>query len=511
MADRAHPRTVPIGRFFGCDPRTDTGRKGWNVGRELRKYGTEPFSLLFGCQLATLGLLRQTPSYSFQEADILAYPQLSLWLARALSVAVLFAASVAIGRGASLLAHRRLLALNGAALVAGSAVTLFFASTLPLYLIGPTLIGISHAWVLICWAEFLASLATTDRTRCIARSALIAVSLVALVGLAPSPAKAALFMVAACGSIVGVLPFSRPPAAPALVGPVDAGKDGDGETLRGALSRLPVELFVLMASYAMLFRMLVFFDFPVHDEALFFACASLLRIGGMTLLLAYLSRMRFTPSARQIIMPLLFLTVVGVALLPVSGEPLSSFSVAIVESSWTFFYTIMWLVLFELGSNRKRGPLLSFLGGWTVMNALLLAAAPLAALFKEQVSAGTLSLAALALVIAYMLSVALLMLRKKPAGQEAAAPPNPAGGPSWKAGQEEFHRAIAERFGLTRRETDVFELLVQGYSLPAIEERLVLSHSTVKGHARSIYRKFEVDGKQSLIEKAAALRPKADG
>ena len=511
MADRAHPRTVPIGRFFGCDPRTDTGRKGWNVGRELRKYGTEPFSLLFGLlRISILGLLRQTPSYSFQEADILAYPQLSLWLARALSVAVLFAASVAIGRERSLLAHRSARPQRGGACrrQRRHAVFRFDAAAVP---DRATLIGISHAWVLICWAEFLASLATTDRTRCIARSALIAVALFALVGLAPSPAKAALFMVAACGSIVGVLPFSRPPAAPALVGPVDAGKDGDGETLRGALSRLPVELFVLMASYAMLFRMLVFFDFPVHDEALFFACASLLRIGGMTLLLAYLSRMRFTPSARQIIMPLLFLTVVGVALLPVSGEPLSSFSVAIVESSWTFFYTIMWLVLFELGSNRKRGPLLSFLGGWTVMNALLLAAAPLAALFKEQVSAGTLSLAALALVIAYMLSVALLMLRKKPAGQEAAAPPNPAGGPSWKAGQEEFHRAIAERFGLTRRETDVFELLVQGYSLPAIEERLVLSHSTVKGHARSIYRKFEVDGKQSLIEKAAALRPKADG
>ena len=52
----------------------------------------------------------------------------------------------------------------------------------------------------------------------------------------------------------------------------------------------------------------------------------------------------------------------------------------------------------------------------------------------------------------------------------------------------------------------MFELLVQGYSLPAIEERLVLSHSTVKGHARSIYRKFEVEGKQGLIEKAAVLR-----
>ena len=388
------------------------------MGCKLRKSGTEPFSLLFGCQLATLGLLRQTPSYSLQEAEILAYPELSLWLARVLSVAVLFAASTAIGRGASLLAHRKLLVLNGAALVAGSAITLFFASALPLYLIGQTFIGIAHAWVLVCWAEFLASLATTDRTRCVARSALIAVVLFALVGLAPSPVKAALFMVVACGSVVGLLPFSHPSAAPSSVGSVGAEKTATGETLRGTLSHLPVELFALMASYAMLFRILVFFDFPVHDEALFFGCASLLRIGGMVLLLAYLSRMRFTPSVRQIIMPLLFLTVIGVALLPVSDEPMSSLAVAIVESSWTFFYTIMWLVLFELGSPRKRGPLLAFLSGWTVMNALLLAAAPLAALLKAQVSTGTLSLAALALVIVYMLSVALLMFRRKPGEHE---------------------------------------------------------------------------------------------
>lgn len=476
------------------------------MGCKLRKSGTEPFSLLFGCQLATLGLLRQTPSYSLQEAEILAYPELSLWLARVLSVAVLFAASTAIGRGASLLAHRKLLVLNGAALVAGSAITLFFASALPLYLIGQTFIGIAHAWVLVCWAEFLASLATTDRTRCVARSALIAVVLFALVGLAPSPVKAALFMVVACGSVVGLLPFSHPSAAPSSVGSVGAEKTATGETLRGTLSHLPVELFALMASYAMLFRILVFFDFPVHDEALFFGCASLLRIGGMVLLLAYLSRMRFTPSVRQIIMPLLFLTVIGVALLLVSDEPMSSLAVAIVESSWTFFYTIMWLVLFELGSPRKRGPLLAFLSGWTVMNALLLAAAPLAALLKAQVSTGTLSLAALALVIVYMLSVALLMFRRKPGEHETGTSPDAEREPSWKEEQEEFHRAIAGRFGLTRRETDVFELLVQGYSLPAIEERLVLSHSTVKGHARSIYRKFEVEGKQGLIEKAAVLR-----
>lgn len=460
--------------------------------------------LLFSCQLATLGLLRQTPSYSLWEAQILAYPTLSMWLARALSVAMLLAAAFAVSRGVRFLAHRRLLALNGTAFVAGSAITLFAASTLPAYLIAQALIGIAHAWLLVCWAEFLASLPTTDRNRCIACSALIAVVLFAVIGFVPAPAQGALFLGIAVGSIVGLFPLARktvedelPPSTPAAVS-----SHHSTASLRDALSLLPVELFVLMASYAMLFRMLVFFDFPVHDEGLFFACASLLRIGGMALLLAYLARKRFEPSIRQIILPLLFLTLVGVVLLPASGELVAALSVSIVESSWTFFYTIMWLVLFGLGTGRGRASLLTFLGGWTVMNTLLLVAAPLAALFKAQVSEGTLSLTALALVIVYMLSVALLMLRRKP----AAARDVVADAASWKESQEEFYRSIAERYGLTRRETDVFELLVQGYSLPAIEEKFVLSHSTVKGHARSIYRKFDVTGKQELIELANKMR-----
>ena len=108
-----------------------------------------------------------------------------------------------------------------------------------------------------------------------------------------------------------------------------------------------------------------------------------------------------------------------------------------------------------------------------------------------------------------MLSVTLLLFRRKPAIARDARTADPAraeGAASWKEDQEEFYRAIAERYGLTRRETDVFELLVQGYSLPVIEEKFVLSHSTVKGHARSIYRKFDVGGKQELIELANKMR-----
>lgn len=473
--------------------------------------GDSFLSLLFCCQLATLGLLRQTPTYSLWETEIAAYPTFSLWLARVLSVLVLAGIAIGISRGYNLLAHRRLLALQGILLITGAGITLYASFTLPLYLAGQTFIGIAHAWILACWAEYLASLKTTTRNRTIASSALAAVILFALLGLVPWITKAPLFLAIAVGSIVPLLVLAPLTATSARSGnPAIKNTASEARPLQSAMEQLPAELIVLMASYAMLFRMLVFFDFPVQNETLFFASASVLRIGGMALILAYLAHTHFTPSTRQIILPLLFLTVVGVALLPAQNTFMSSFSVAIVESSWTFFYTLMWLLLFELGRERGRFSLLVFLCGWTVMNTLLLVAAPLAALLKTQVSEGTLSLTALALVIIYTLSVGILLFRRKAVkpsrALRATSERSEADLLSWKEKQEAFYRTVAQEHQLTNREQEVFELLVQGYSLPAIEEKFVLSHSTIKGHARNVYRKFGVSSKQELIERVNHLR-----
>lgn len=70
-------------------------------------------------------------------------------------------------------------------------------------------------------------------------------------------------------------------------------------------------------------------------------------------------------------------------------------------------------------------------------------------------------------------------------------------------------RRLAERVGISRRELDVFMLLARGRTLPYIEEKLCVSNSTVRTHARSIYRKLDVHTKQELInlvEEAAGVR-----
>jgi len=58
--------------------------------------------------------------------------------------------------------------------------------------------------------------------------------------------------------------------------------------------------------------------------------------------------------------------------------------------------------------------------------------------------------------------------------------------------------------GLTQRESEVLELLVQGQSNRAIAGRLVLGEETIKTHVRGVYRKLGVGDRSQAV--AFALR-----
>lgn len=60
------------------------------------------------------------------------------------------------------------------------------------------------------------------------------------------------------------------------------------------------------------------------------------------------------------------------------------------------------------------------------------------------------------------------------------------------------------RLGLSQRESEVLELMVNGYANRAIAARLVLGEETIKTHARSIYRKLNVGDRAQAV--AVALR-----
>lgn len=59
--------------------------------------------------------------------------------------------------------------------------------------------------------------------------------------------------------------------------------------------------------------------------------------------------------------------------------------------------------------------------------------------------------------------------------------------------------SIANRYFLSRRETDVLFLLAKGYNSSAIQEKLVIAEGTAKTHIRHIYRKLDVHTQQELM------------
>lgn len=68
-------------------------------------------------------------------------------------------------------------------------------------------------------------------------------------------------------------------------------------------------------------------------------------------------------------------------------------------------------------------------------------------------------------------------------------------------------RCVAEKYGLSQRETEVLQLLARGRSLSVIEEQLFISNSTARTHTRNIYRKLDVHTKQALIDLVERERP----
>lgn len=77
-----------------------------------------------------------------------------------------------------------------------------------------------------------------------------------------------------------------------------------------------------------------------------------------------------------------------------------------------------------------------------------------------------------------------------------------------RTAEEEHLEAFSKAFRLTKRETEVMVLLVQGRSVNRIAEQLVVSPNTVKTHRNRLYAKLDVHDRQELLDKYLIEKPK---
>ena len=65
-------------------------------------------------------------------------------------------------------------------------------------------------------------------------------------------------------------------------------------------------------------------------------------------------------------------------------------------------------------------------------------------------------------------------------------------------------KTLAERYSLSKRETEICALLGQGRSIPFISDSLFLAKSTVETHVKHVYAKLDVHSRQELLQPARA-------
>lgn len=106
----------------------------------------------------------------------------------------------------------------------------------------------------------------------------------------------------------------------------------------------------------------------------------------------------------------------------------------------------------------------------------------------------SLSLLALALFVP---AAFLLALNLRASGATTSATPTTTPSPVGERGRN--LDAIADRYGLSPREREVFALWVSGYNLPYVAEALAISKNTAKTHVGHIYRKTSTSTREELL------------
>lgn len=66
---------------------------------------------------------------------------------------------------------------------------------------------------------------------------------------------------------------------------------------------------------------------------------------------------------------------------------------------------------------------------------------------------------------------------------------------------------VAEKYGLSKRECEIAELLAKGRDVPYISEALYISKNTVRTHSKNLYRKLDIHNRQELLDRLEEVLP----
>ena len=212
--------------------------------------------------------------------------------------------------------------------------------------------------------------------------------------------------------------------------------------------------------------------------------------------------------------------VVGFAAFIVLGETAGAYVAYVVAIAARFAFCLITQMYFaRYAVQGAATPVQSYGLGWIFVHLGDLLGVVTLVLVESGMAAGVFSLDQVAVVsIALLVGATMCGARTGVGGLPAPAPPGPRPGGGEGGGATADYAAtapapaadideltarileLAERGGLTPRETEVFDLLARGRSIPYVRDALVISRETAATHAKHVYAKLDVHSRQELID-----------
>lgn len=199
----------------------------------------------------------------------------------------------------------------------------------------------------------------------------------------------------------------------------------------------------------------------------------------------------------------MLLVVAGFLVVSAGGAYAAVGSVTLLAAGNALFDMVAWLVLIAVAGRNPRAAVATFAWGRGVSGLGSTAGAALGVwsndLFGARSPAVDFVTGTLILVF---VGYALIGL-KHFSFAETIAGVTPVDQAVAKSPEQEFAErchTLAERYGLSPRELEVFMMLARGRDRAYIQEQLVVSRNTVKAHVKHVYAKLDIHTHQDLID-----------
>lgn len=400
------------------------------------------------------------------------------------------------------------------AAVCGNGLTVLgaFLGKPPLLIAGAIAAGAACSFLLLGWARLYSRQGAKSASLLIAAGIALAAFIdILIIGLSPAFAAAFTIFLPVLSLIIMVV-------GKKMVGDVESSKPSVVLPIREIFSSTHVRFFGLSLSLTAAFFIFGFsFGFMQYNSSFSptelypFTSDILLIARGVTAAIIFFA-MYFFPQRTYTVFRIGILVgiagFIAVPFLSMLGNNglITGFA---IEAGYTAFDIITWTILAELAFATDKDAVTTFAPGRFMVHAAIVAGFAVAAFFLSNTMLSAYR-EALSTTVGYLLVVAEMLLlgensalwmlvRSSTSSQDSCITVDADGRQVGLASRNLAQ--VAQRYGLTDRESDILRYLVMGRSRPRIAQILCISENTVNSHVQHIYRKLDVHGQQDLIDR----------